>query len=197
MMGTLEWSYQPLEEPPREVDAIIVLGGGVAPPDVYRAQAQVSGSSYTRCVHAASLYQTYRCPLILCGGATEDEDTNVSEAEVMADALAFLGVDRRDMILESTSRSTRENALRATEVIRQRGFQHVMVVTHARHMRRADLCFRKLGADLILAPCSAHSARLWRTVDETWIPESDSMSASSWVVREWVALLYYRARGWI
>ncbi len=197
MMGTLEWSYPPLGELPPNVEAIVVLGGGLVPPDECRAEAMVSGSSYYRCVHAASLYQNYRCPLILCGGTTEDEDTDVSEAEVMADALVFLGVDRQDMILEATSLSTRENALRATDVIRRRDFEHVMVVTHARHMRRADACFRKCGLAVIPSPCGAESAQLWGPVDETWIPSSDGMGASNWVVKEWVALLYYRVRGWI
>lgn len=197
MMGTLERAYPPLSELPPNVEAIVVLGGGLVPPDEYRSEAMVSGSSYNRCVYATGLYQKYRCPLILCGGTTEDEDTNVSEAEVMADALAFLGVDRGDMILEKTSQSTRENALRAIEVIQQRDFEHVIVVTHARHMRRADLCFRKLGVVVIPAPCGAASARLWRAVDETWIPRSEGLGASNWAVKEWVALLYYRLRGWI
>jgi len=197
MMSTLERAYPPLSELPPNVEAIVVLGGGLAPPDEYRSKAMVSGSGYYRCVYAAGLYQNYRCPLILCGGATEDEDTDVSEAEVMADALAFLGADRQDMILEPTSQSTRENALRAMDVIRQRDFEHVMVVTHARHMRRADLCFRKLGAEVIPAPCSAASVPLWRAVDETWIPKSEGLDASNWAVKEWVALSYYRLRGWI
>lgn len=197
MMGTLEWSYPPLGELPPNVEAIVVLGGGLVPPDECRAEAMVSGSSYYRCVYAAGLYQNYHCPLILCGGATEDEDTDVSEAEVMADALAFLGVERADMILETSSRSTRENAVRAVEVIRQREFEHVMVVTHARHMRRANLCFRKLGAEVISAPCGAASARLLRAIDETWIPRSEGLGASNWAVKEWVALFYYRMRGWI
>ena len=196
MMSTLERSYPPLNELPPNVEAIVVLGGGLVSPDEYRSEAMVSGSSYYRCVCAAGLYQHYRCPLILCGGATEDEDTDVSEAEVMADALAFLGVDRQDMILETSSQSTRENAVRAMEVIRQRDLEHVIVVTHARHMRRADLCFRKLGAEVIPAPCSAASVPLWRAVDETWIPKSEGLDASNWAVKEWVALLYYRLRGW-
>lgn len=195
VMGTLEWSYPPLEKPSR-VDAILVMGGGVAPPDAYRAKPQVTSSSYARCMHAAGLYQAFHCPLILCGGATE-VGTDATEAKVMADALVVLGVDRRDLILEESSLSTRENAQQVVPAIRQRGFQNVLLVTHARHMRRTDLCFRKLGLAAIPSPCSAVSARLWGPADETWVPGLEGLGATTWAIREWVALAYYWCRGWI
>ena len=196
MMATLEWSHPPLTEMPEQVDAIIGLGGGLSPPNDYQTHAQVSSSSYSRCLYAASLYKSHKCPLILCGGATEAEDSRATEAGVMADALTFLGVARDDMILESTSKSTRENAVQAVSVMKKRHFEPVLLVTHARHMNRAERCFTKLGHQTIAAPCGAESADLIRELDETWIPQVDGMSASSWVVKEWMALLYYRIRGW-
>lgn len=75
------------------------------------------------------------------------------------------------------------------ESIRQRGFKHVMVVTHARDMWRADLCFCRLGAEVIPAPCGAESARLWGSVDETWIPSSTALGHLDWAVKESIALL--------
>ena len=62
LSATLTWPYRPSDVPAGEVDAIVVLGGGLSPPNAYRPRAQVTGSSYVRCLHAADLYERYRCP---------------------------------------------------------------------------------------------------------------------------------------
>lgn len=197
LLGTLEYPYPLQQETQAEVDAIVVLGGGLVPPDGLVRRARPSDSSYARCVHAATLHEIHGCPLILCGGVTQPDETPESEAQVMADALAFLGVADEAIVLESSSRSTRENARQAAAILRERGFGHVLLVTHARHMRRADGCFRKLGIRATPSPCSAVSARLWQDFHDTWIPSPQGLDASNWALQEWLGLLYYRLRGWI
>ena len=113
----------------------------------------------------------------------------------MADALEFLGVKSGDMTLETTSLTTRENAVRAIETIRRRGFENVILVTHARHMGRADLTFRKLGFEVIPGPCGYEPLRFWGPLDETWVPGTDGLGSSNWAIREWMALCVLPSAG--
>jgi hypothetical protein len=94
-------------------------------------------------------------------------------------------------------RTTRENAHRAAEAINRHGFENVVLVAHARHRKRGELCFRKLGIQVVPAPCRASSTCLLQTFGRTWVPTVDGLSNSTWVALEWVALLYYRLHGWI
>ena len=56
-LGSLEWQYPPLREYPTDVGAIVVLAGGIIPPDEVQRRAELSPSTFYRCLHARELYQ--------------------------------------------------------------------------------------------------------------------------------------------
>ena len=67
-MSTLEWRYLPLEPVPT-ADAIVVLGGAVAPALAPRPWVEVSEAG-DRILYAARLYNQAKAPkLILSGGS--------------------------------------------------------------------------------------------------------------------------------
>ena len=197
LLRTLETPYPPVKTLPNDVDGIVVLGGGLLAPDEYRPEPLPTQSSYNRCRQAARLYKQWPVPVIVCGGATEKEDTPTSEAEVMAATLIQLGVKSSDVILESSSQNTQQNAAAARKVIGKMKLEKVALVTGARHMRRAVACFRKQEIEVIATPSSGHSGQLLGEFDESFVPKCESMLKTSAVVKEWVGLVYYRMRGWI
>ena len=55
--------------------------------------------------------------------------------------LGALGVPQSVFMLESRSRSTRENAVNSAVMLRERGMNRILLVTSARHMPRARALF--------------------------------------------------------
>jgi len=59
------------------------------------------------------------------------------------------GVAPEDIIIESASRNTHENALYVKDLVSSNAKKgKVILITSAFHMRRAEGCFRKVGIDV-------------------------------------------------
>ena len=67
----------------------------------------------------------------------------------MAEVASVLGVDEREMVLESESRDTKDEARIIKEMV---GEDRFVLVTSASHMPRSMALFRKQGMDPIPAP---------------------------------------------
>ena len=196
LMGTLEWRYIPLPELPDRVDAIVTFGGGLVPPSPVRAYPEVTGSSFVRCLHTDALARQYtQAIVILCGGATEYGYSGATEADVMRTKLVQFGLGEDRIVLETGSKNTHENASRALQVLKERDLQRVILVTHARHMLRSELCLRKLGVHVVPSPAGFKAAQLDGRPHQWLIPSTEALSESHTVFEEWVALAWYRLRG--
>lgn len=195
LIGTLEWQYSPQDQLPTDIDVIVTLGGGLNPPTASRAKAEVTNSSYDRCLQTIGLYRSLRRPtVILCGGRTEGAEF-ASEAAVMREMLLRFDISDDDIIIEEDSMNTYENTLHACESIRHRGFRKPILVTAARHMPRSEACFRKQGVAVIPFPSSYDSAGLTVPFYEMLIPNPEALSKSHTAMQEWIGLFYYRLRG--
>ncbi len=92
-------------------------------------------------------YQKGLAPLIVaCGGQTEN--TPVSEAEVMKNALVQMGVQEKDVLLEDKSLYTIQNIQNAYSILRDPTSSkkpHVLIVTSDYHVFRAKVMARSEG----------------------------------------------------
>ena len=198
LLGSLESRYPPapVEEYPR-ADAIVVLGGATLPPLPPRIEVEVNGS-FDRLLHGLRLLRAGRAPrLILSGGAVSFlTGSSLPEAARMARLAAELGVEPGQLLLESRSRNTRENAVHTARLLEERGLKRVLLVTSARHMPRAAAVFRKAGVDLVPAPTD------FRVVDKPFspwrlLPDLEALESSTRAVKEYAGLVVYRLRGWL
>jgi len=119
---------------------------------------------------AAAAHQRGDAPFILLTGA--------GETGAMLDRLRALGIPPAALLVEPTARDTRQNALAAAAMLRARGLRRALIVTQPFHMRRALACFRRVGVEC--QPLASESPAI-------------SMSLA---LRERVASLLYRLRGW-
>jgi uncharacterized SAM-binding protein YcdF (DUF218 family)/lysophospholipase L1-like esterase len=119
-------------------DAIVVPGGGVSDactPNI---------SSLQRTLLASRLYQEKRSPVVvLLGGAPPSVSCSV--AEVMANLARQVGVPAADIRVEEQSRTTWENAVYATPILRAMNAQRILLVTDRLHMARAESVFAHFG----------------------------------------------------
>ena len=103
----------------------------------------------------------------------------------MSEFAGELGVPADARLTEEASRSTHENAEFSAPLLRQRGVKRILVVTDRLHMRRAEGAFAAAGFEIERASVPVYASH----------PDNVSMLTSGF--REYVALLYYRQRGWL
>ena len=152
LIGNLESAY----DPPVDIessggDVIILLGGGAIPdvPDVDGAGALCS-SPANRLLTSVRLYRKLHVPILLSGGQVYS-DTG-AEAKIASKVLKSLGVDDNDIIVETRSINTTQNAKFSAEILQQKKLSKPILVTSAFHMKRAVLNFEQQGIDVIPYP---------------------------------------------
>jgi uncharacterized SAM-binding protein YcdF (DUF218 family) len=189
--GSLEWSYPPLRQRPAEAEVIVVLSGYLKAPDEVLAEAELGEDTLYRCLRAAELYQQGpRCPILVSGGKVDPSQPGPTLAAAMRDFLVKLGVAAEDILLEDRSRSTYENALYSSEILRRRGLAQVVLVTDANHLLRAELCFRKQGIAVVPCGCYYHATHFDAALSD-FLPNPASFGQHELVLHEWMGLAWY------
>lgn len=142
----------PVEEM-ETADAIVILGGGVMPAVSPRLYPEVN-SAGNRVLHAARLYKAGKGQWIISSGWTGASSLKESSqrANPTCVLLEELGVPSDAVLAEERSLTTRQNARFTKELIEDHGFEKVLIVTSALHMRRALLEFQCVSTRLIPAP---------------------------------------------
>jgi uncharacterized SAM-binding protein YcdF (DUF218 family) len=173
---------------------VVALAGGIAalglvdPPcgaheGDARAQAAVvlSGDvDYLRVDAAVGLYRDGRVGALVLTGAGVGGDS----AEALRRRASVPGVPAEAIVLEPTSRTTRENLERAGPLIRSRGWTRVALVTSASHMCRASRVAQRLAPDVDWVCVRVRDAGGFRRVYRARM-------------QEWRKLAGYAARGWL
>jgi uncharacterized SAM-binding protein YcdF (DUF218 family) len=175
-------------------DAILVLGGGVAPARPPGRPEPNLTEGADRVWEAARLFQRGVAPLIVVSGGgpiLHSGLANATEAAAMRQFLGALGVPDSAIIEEGASRNTIENIGRARGLLRDKP---VALITSAGHMPRALRIARKSGLNVAAFPVDFRADREVRPWWENWIPSADALSMSGLALRELMALtLDYRA----
>ena len=131
----------------------VVLGGGTRSGGYPRLSSEVNEAG-DRLLYAARLYRRDVAPRILLSGGSGRMagKPGSTDAENMANVLSDIGIPREVLILEATSRNTRENAVETWSILNEQGIKRIVLVTSASHMPRAESVFRAVGFDVIPAP---------------------------------------------
>ena len=176
--------------------AIVVLGGGgerVGGAD--RALSLMSRAEASRVLEAARVYALVSPDwVITSGGPDPAEPLQQPSSIVMRDALVGLGVAASRIRLESTSRTTHDEAVLIAPMLRSLGAERAIVVTSAIHMPRAFGAFRAAGIDAVAAPAPDPDASAPRR--QRWLPAERGLRYSAELAHEYIGLPYYWARGW-
>ena len=170
------------------VQAIVILGGGVLGRAPEYGGAQPSASTLERIRFGAWLARQTKKPLAFAGGvgwAAAGTDTS-PEADVARIVLHDdYGMELRWS--DSRSRDTAENARRMAEAMRRDRIQRIALVTHATHMPRARAAYEEAGFQVTPAPTGFPVPRE-RAVLE-WMPSVHGLDLSRQVLREWLGQL--------
>jgi uncharacterized SAM-binding protein YcdF (DUF218 family) len=171
----------------QQVQAIVVLGGGVENEAVEYNSATLTPDAMSRLLYGVHLSRSTHLPMAYTGGVGwAGTIGQTSEAEVADMALARLGAPALRW-QENQSRDTRENALLTAVLLKSDGVSHIALVTHAWHMPRSVRQFEAAGLQVVPAPMGfirSDSNPLLQ-----WLPSGKGLRDSGWVIREWLGLL--------
>ncbi|GGG42750.1 YdcF family protein [Hymenobacter glacieicola] len=153
-----------------------------------------------RLLHTLWLYRAGRIrKIIVSGGSGALGGVRTrSEAEELGILLRLAGVPRQDILLETRSRNTRENALNTQEVLAQHPeIKSIVLITSAFHERRAVGCFRRVGLAPAVFPASYYSSDRQATLTYWLIPSDDAPRLWSILIHEMVGYAVYRVQGYV
>jgi uncharacterized SAM-binding protein YcdF (DUF218 family) len=199
LLRSLEMRYPPVlySQPggihlpiPSHIPWIVVLGGGFTPDNHQPVTSGLASESLARLTEAVRLYRMLPgSRLILSGGAVYG---SIPESEALAETARIMGVPVRDLLLESQSRDTEEQALLLKPFVGNTPF---LLVTSAYHMTRSMAIFQKQEMVPIAAP-AAFKALARQDSDPAWyFPKASDLLRSEMVFHEYLGLLWYRLSG--
>jgi len=187
-------------EDPREAasaGAVVVLGGGIR---AIRARSEAlsypSDSTSLRALEAARVFRLLGGrPLVVASGGPTNTESQTSEGVQIAVALATLNVPRDRIIIEETSRTTHDQAIVVTRLLKSRGISRFVLVTSPTHMSRAAAVFRAQHADVIpstTAPGPEHPRP-----PLFFLPNEDALQVTDSALYDYAGILYYWSQGWL
>lgn len=178
-----------------ERNAIVLLGAGTA--RVPGAGQNEPGMfSYPRIVEAARLYRECRkasadCAILVSGGDAQRH--GMPEASVYRAALIGVGIPAGDILEESNSMNTWQNAQFSSQLLRSRGADRVLLVSSGIHLRRSLMYFAHFGIDAV-----PQRADYLHAVP-SWLPLGFNFAVADFALHEYIGIAryhVYNAMGW-
>ncbi|HLC22272.1 MAG TPA: YdcF family protein [Candidatus Nanoarchaeia archaeon] len=121
-------------------DVIIVLGGGVT------KEGTPTGSSLARIKKTVELFQECAASYVLMSGAYSNKISYTpmkTEAQAMKDYAMQLGIPEEKIILEEFSMETVGNAYFSREIVKEKSWKSLLIVTSDFHVERTAYIFQK------------------------------------------------------
>lgn len=191
----LESHYRaPSDEALKDVDAIIVLGGGVYLASEIRPQAALTHASLARVIGGVRLLRKSNARYLLFTGHSSVEGT-LTVAEVMSRTALEMGVPSEKIILEKQAGNTFEHPARILEVLPEAKQMKIAVVTSAIHMPRSIAAFEQYFDPARIVPAPV----IWYHTTEplrvsSFLPGAGVLNMSTMACREYLGRLWYKIR---
>lgn len=170
-----------------QVQAIVVLGGGLLPQAREYGEPQPSAFTAARLRYGMHLSRSSGLPMAFAGGVgwgAAGREQPTTEAQAAARFVQEAGLSLR--WLEERSRDTAENAQRLAELLQPQGIRRIALVTDAWHQPRSILHFERAGFVVLPAPMAYLERRQSPWLD--WLPSAEGLADSRRVLREWLGL---------
>ena len=175
---------------------MIVLGGVLQAPEPPRIDVEFN-DSVDRVFKTAELYKAGKAPyVIVTGGNQPWSRSGKAEAELIQDLLVKWGVPEEVIMLEGSSRNTRENALYTKNVVDSIHCDNALLVTSAAHMPRSVAAFRAVGISVTPVSADVRVAETSRMTLMDFLPDAGALKMTSDAIRELVGQWVYEMKGW-
>lgn len=187
-------SRNPLELTDKEIVSklkyVVVLGGGHTINPKLPITSQLGLKSMFRLVEGVRLYKKFPDTKLLLSGS--GFSGLASNAEMMAQLAKELGVPEEDIVLETKSRDTKDQARFIGPMIGKGPF---ILVTSASHMPRSIAIFKKVGLDPIPCPIGYIGDGKKMFNPSYFFPRAKYSSSSENAIYEYLGLAWTKLRG--
>ncbi len=96
--------------------------------------------------------------------------------------------------VETKSRNTYENAKYSTEKLKAEGIESIYLVTHAAHMKRSVMSFKKFGLTVHPAPTAFGGMGQLVNGPRSFLPNAGALRRTALVFHEWIGFMWYSVR---
>lgn len=182
-----------------EHELAIVLGGFINTELTPRDRVYTH-SGADRLLHAVFLYKQGKVKKILVSGGNAKMFIDIpKEALAARELLLTLGVPAQDILVETASRNTYENAVFTKDMLAELYPQGVkcVLLTSAFHMRRSAGCFKNAGIEFTAFATDFRTAPRSFSPDPLLIPKEDAWGKWRLLFKEWLGYTSYRVAGYI
>jgi len=199
----LDEAYRFYESSPKSYDELthydvgIVLGGYANyDPTIDRINF---GPNADRLMQALELYQMgYIDKILINGGSGSMIEKSLTEAEYVRIYLDRLGIPAEDLLFETTSRNTHENAVNAKKILDSEAPNgNYLLITSAFHMPRAKACFDQQGIATTTYPVAKRTGKRVFYFDHLFIPRSYTLYYWDELTHEAFGFLSYKIFGYV
>lgn len=181
-----EQLYKPLviDEPVKKSEVIVILSAGCYEsglPDF---------RTLTRLMKGMELYNSNWAGTIICAGGTCFNRENKSIAKIMKETLVFFGVSRENILIQDETINTFNDITYLLNKFKSEyDFNNAIFVTSSFHTYRTKKILerKQIKASVVSAEPYELNAAAW----------SERIDLFRVVAREYAAICYFKAKGWI
>jgi len=122
------------------------------------------------------------------------------EPDVMKALALSLGVPENRIILEKKAANTYQNAMYVNEILNQKHWKRIILVSSPFHMKRAALVFNNVAPDkkVIYSPVPySHYYRWPKSLKWLSMRKQITMEQIRGILHEYAGIVYYWWKGWI
>ncbi|MEZ0610992.1 YdcF family protein [Fibrella sp. WM1] len=201
------WEVNPTQPLPQPVQgqpvvAVVLTGGMINTKLPVTPARPLLGQQADRLGQALYLYKTGRAQKILISGGESGlffyGTSAVQEGQAAMQFLHLAGIPTRDLLWETRSRNTQENALFSARLLRQHyKTSQCVVVTSAFHMRRALACFAREGITATPFAGSYMQQPGQLVLADVLVPHEQAFADAMHLIKELVGYVTYAAMGYV
>jgi uncharacterized SAM-binding protein YcdF (DUF218 family) len=178
--------------------AVVILGSGTWHVEDWdgRTATYPDIAAASRVLEAARIFQMIDPVVVISsGGNPHPERPTTPGGEGMRADLIRLGVPADRILVETESKTTRDEAVVVDRMMRAQAIDQLVLVTSETHMRRSLSVFRSVG----LNPVPAIAMEFLRS-EASWgdllLPSQGGLAQGSENLHEVLGMTYYWLRGW-
>ncbi len=192
------WEGPDYQPSPTSYDAGILLGGGIVQYNKHQNKL-IFRHNTDRLFQTIDLYHSGKIKkIILSGGSGDMYERETREAALLYTYLTRIGIPAVDILVDSLSDNTHENAVNTVDIIKKdKNIRSCLLITSAFHMRRAKACFAKEG--LVCHPFPTNrltGPRLYRP-DHLLIPHVSGFLTYQNLLHEYIGYVVYLWMGYV
>ncbi len=194
-----QWEYKAIQiDSLKTYDYGILLGGMITFDDkINRINSQ---RSIDRLIQTILLYKTHHIKKIfISGGSGSITEPDMLEAKYLKNYLIKIGIPKKDILIETESRNTHENAVYTAKTLGSNEIKKssFLLISSATHLPRATKCFYKVGIYAKPFATDRYGGPYKLQFDYFLIPNAETLSNWIVLIKEYVGTIAYTFAGYI